>query len=63
MLVPHGPKTLSLASILLSVRYPDIKIYDLKPKDEKAELDIGLPSGEPVVLKSVFVVDDDEEDY
>lgn len=62
ILVPHGPKTLSLAAILLSVRYPDIKIYDLQSKDEKCDFEIGLPSGEPVILKSVFVRDDDDND-
>ena len=63
VLVPHGPKTLSLASILLSVRYPDIKIYDLLPKDDKSYPDIGLPSGDPVIVKSVFIVDEEDDDY
>ncbi len=63
VLVPHGPKTLGLASILLSVRYPDIKIYDLLPKDDKHIPDIGLPSGDPVIVKSAFILDDEEEDY
>ncbi|MFO7656713.1 MAG: hypothetical protein R6W78_06565 [Bacteroidales bacterium] len=62
VLVPNGPKTLSLASILLSVKYPDIKIFELHAKDEKYDFDIGLPGGDPVISKSVFVVDDEDED-
>ncbi|MBN2611950.1 MAG: hypothetical protein JXB00_10375 [Bacteroidales bacterium] len=63
VLVPNGPKTLSLASILLSVKYPDIKIFDLHAKDEKSDYDIGLPGGDPVVSKSVFAIDDEDDDY
>lgn len=61
ILVPQGPKPFSLASILLSVRYPDVMIYDLKSKDHKTKEDPGLPAGEPVILKSVFCLEEDED--
>jgi hypothetical protein len=59
ILVPQGPKTFILASILLSVRYPDVVIYDLKSKVSKTNKDQGLPAGEPVILKSVFCIEED----
>jgi hypothetical protein len=62
VLIPHGPKTFSLASILLSVRYPDVLIYDLKSKDTKNEADPGLPAGKPVILKSVFCMEEEDDD-
>ena len=62
VLVPQGPKTFGLASVLLSVRYPDVMIVDLKSKDHKVKADPGLPAGDPVILKSVFCIEE-EEDY
>jgi hypothetical protein len=61
ILVPLGPKPFSLASILLSVRYPDVMIYDLKPADNRIKEDPGLPAGEPVILKSVFCPEEDAD--
>lgn len=61
ILVPQGPKPFGLASVLLSVRYPDVMIYDLKPADNKTKEDPGLPAGEPVILKSVFCLEEDED--
>ena len=61
ILVPQGPKPFNLASILFSVRYPDVMIYDLKPKDKIRKEDPGIPAGEPVILKSVFCPEEDED--
>jgi len=61
ILVPQGPKPFGLASILLSVRYPDVMIYDLKSKNDKTLEDPGLPAGQPVILKSVFCLEEDED--
>lgn len=61
ILIPQGPKPFSLVSILFSVRYPDVLIYDLKSKENKTIEDPGLPAGEPVILKSVFCLDEDED--
>ncbi len=61
ILVPQGPKPLCLVSILLSVRYPDVMIYNLKSKDHKTKEDHGMPAGEPVILKSVFCPEEDED--
>lgn len=60
ILVPQGPKPFGLVSILLSVRYPDVMIYDLKPKEKKKQEDPGLPAGDPVILKSVFCLEEDD---
>jgi hypothetical protein len=62
ILIPQGPKTFGLASVLFSVRYPDVMIYDLKSSDHRLTEDPGFPSGDPVVLKSVFCVEEEEDD-
>ncbi len=61
ILVPLGPKPFALAAVLLSVRYPDVMICDLKSRDKKSREDDGLPTGEPVILKSVFCLEEDED--
>jgi hypothetical protein len=62
ILVPQGPKPFGLASVLFSVRYPDVAIYDLKSKGHKVKEDPGFPEGDPVILKSVFCMEE-EDDY
>jgi len=62
ILVPQGPKPFGLASVLFSVRYPDVTIYDLKSKGHKVKEDPGFPAGDPVILKSAFCLEE-EEDY
>ncbi|MBN2213848.1 MAG: hypothetical protein JW723_06345 [Bacteroidales bacterium] len=61
MLVPHGPKTFGLVSVLFAVRYPDTMIYDLKSGKQKVKDDPGDPAGEPVILKSVFSAEEEED--
>ena len=63
LLVPQGPKTFALSAILLSMRYPDIKILDLKSTAKPPNDDEGLPAGEPVIMKSIFCCEDDADDY
>ena len=62
-IVPQGPKTFGLTSILLSVRYPDINLWKLKSKEKKIVSDEGLADGEPIIIKSVFCPEDDLDDY
>lgn len=61
ILVPQGPKTFALASILLTTRYPDIKLMHVNAV-EKFPNDDGLPAGRPVIVKSVFYSDDEPDD-
>ncbi len=61
ILIPHGPKPFGLASVLFSVRYPDVAIYDLKSKEHKVKEDPGIPVGDPVILKSVFCLEEEDD--
>jgi hypothetical protein len=59
VIVPQGPKTFSMMSMLLSVRYPDVKLWEIILKDQKTNSDNGLPAANPVVVKVSFVNDED----
>ncbi len=63
ILVPQGPKTFALAAILLSIRYPDIMIMELKSTAGHHDDDEGIPAGEPVIMKSVFCSEEEADDY
>ncbi len=60
VIVPQGPKSFSLISSLLSIRYPDVKLWEiitaLKPDDPND----GAAEGEPIVLKVTFCRDEEE---
>ncbi|HJZ41487.1 MAG TPA: hypothetical protein VJ203_14060 [Bacteroidales bacterium] len=60
MIVPQGPKTFSMMAMLLSVRYPDIKLWEIIDRQKKPNADHGFAAAEPVVVKVTFA--DDEED-
>lgn len=60
MIVPNGPKTFSVMALLLSVRYPDIKLWELQEKSKNGKTGTGKPAGLPVVVKVCF--QDDDED-
>jgi hypothetical protein len=62
MIVPQGPKTFSMMSLLLSVRYPDLKLWEIILKDKKTNSDYGLPAANPVVVKVSFINDEAESD-
>jgi hypothetical protein len=62
MIVPQGPKTFSLMSLLVSVRYPDVKLWEIILGDPKANIEHGFPAANPVVIKVSFVNDDEESD-
>jgi hypothetical protein len=63
LIVPQGPKTFSMMSLLLSVRYPDIKLWEIVIKDPKADPDHGLPAANPIIVKVSFLHDEaDPED-
>jgi hypothetical protein len=51
ILISLGPKTFSLASLLLNARYPDIEIWSLFSSQHTFDL---KPSGAPIVYKAVL---------
>ncbi len=62
VIVPQGPKTFALSSLLLSIRYPDIKLWEIISRADKYNPGEGIASGEPVILKAIFCDDDEDED-
>jgi hypothetical protein len=62
LIVPQGPKSFSLVSSLLSIRYPDIKLWDIITTGKPADPNNGAAEGEPVVLKVTFCPEEEEED-
>jgi hypothetical protein len=60
MIVPQGPKVFSMMSMLLSVRYPDIKLWEIIAKEKQHNDDHGQPAGKPVVVKVSFLHDEIE---
>lgn len=62
MIVPQGPKTFALTSLLLSLRYPDIKLWEIISSAGKQNAEDGMASGESVILKTIFSNDDEDDD-
>jgi len=58
VIVPQGPKTFSIMSMLLSVRYPDIKLWEIVFKDHKPSPDHGNAAANPVIVKVSFINDE-----
>ncbi len=58
MIMPQGPKTFSMMSMLLSVRYPDVKLWEIILKDQKYSADHGTPAANPVIVKVSFISDE-----
>jgi len=58
VIVPQGPKTFSMVSMLLSVRYPDVKLWEIILKDQKNSPDHGQPAADPVIIKVSFINDE-----
>ncbi|HEX2396114.1 MAG TPA: hypothetical protein VHI78_12265 [Bacteroidales bacterium] len=58
VIVPQGPKTFSIMSMLLSVRYPDIKLWEIVFKDHKNSADHGDAAAKPVIVKVSFLNDE-----
>lgn len=58
VIVPQGPKTFSMVSMLLSVRYPDVKLWEIILKDQKYTPDHGQPAADPVIVKVSFINDE-----
>jgi hypothetical protein len=61
IIVPLGPKTFALTSLLLSLRYPDIKLWDITSKIYNYNPKAGKASGKPVILKATFCNDNEDE--
>jgi hypothetical protein len=59
IIVPQGPKTFSMMSLLVSVRYPDVKLWEIILKDRQISSDHGFPVGDPVLVKVSFINDDE----
>ena len=62
MIVPQGPKIFSMMSMLLSVRYPDVKLWEIILRQQKPGSDYGLPAADPVIVKATFVNEDNAID-
>jgi len=62
VIVPQGPKSFSLVSSLLSVRYPDIKLWEVITAVKSVDPNYGAAEGDPIVLKVTFCKDDEEEE-
>jgi hypothetical protein len=62
MIIPQGPKVFSMMALLLSVRYPDIKLWEIIGKNGLRAQGQGLPASEPVIVKAAFLDDEHEED-
>lgn len=62
MIVPQGPKTFSMISLLLSLRYPDIKLWEIVARDRRKEADHGVPAADPIIIKAVFLHDEADID-
>jgi hypothetical protein len=62
MIVPQGPKTISLISLLISVRYPDIKLWEIISNENNNLVDSGQSFTDPVVVKVTFIHDEMEMD-
>jgi hypothetical protein len=63
MIIPQGPKVFSMMALLLSVRYPDIKLWEIIGKNGVHAQGQGLPASDPIIVKASFLDDDhDDED-
>jgi hypothetical protein len=62
MIIPQGPKVFSMMALLLSVRYPDIKLWEIIGKNGRHAQGQGLPASDPVIVKASFLDDEQEED-
>lgn len=62
LIVPQGPKTFSMMSLLLSVRYPDIKLWEIVARKHNNDADHGLPAANPIIVKVSFLHDEAELD-
>ncbi|HLO59957.1 MAG TPA: hypothetical protein VK179_14510 [Bacteroidales bacterium] len=58
VILPQGPKTFSMMSMLLSVRYPDVKLWEIILKDLKINSEHGHPAANPVIVKVSFINDE-----
>jgi hypothetical protein len=61
MILPQGPKTFSMMSLLLSVRYPDVKLWEIIMR-EQAQCESETPVNDPIIVKTSFIGDDEEVD-
>ncbi|HEX2395118.1 MAG TPA: hypothetical protein VHI78_07210, partial [Bacteroidales bacterium] len=58
VIVPQGPKTFSIISMLLSVRYPDIKLWEIIFRDQVTSAHHGEAAATPVIVKVSFINDE-----
>ncbi len=58
VIVPQGPKTFSIMSMLVSVRYPDIKLWEIVMKDHINSPNHGDVAAKPVIVKVSFINDE-----
>jgi hypothetical protein len=60
VIMPQGPKSFSLVSSLLSIRYPDVKLWEIITAVKPTDPNNGVAEGDPIVLKVTFCPDDEE---
>jgi hypothetical protein len=61
MIIPQGPKIFSMMALLLSFRYPDIKLWEIIGKNSLREQGQAMPAADPIIVKASFLDDDDDE--
>jgi len=61
MIIPQGPKVFCMISLLISIRYPDIKLWEIIGKNRNTVQGKGLAASDPVIVKASFLDDDNEE--
>jgi hypothetical protein len=62
MVIPQGPKVFSMMALLLSIRYPDVKLWEIIRKNGRSDSGHGMPAANPVVVKVSFQ-DDEQDDW
>ena len=62
MIVPQGPKIFSMVALLVSIRYPDIKLWEIIPKSSSLNSEFGLPAAIPTIIKASFLDDDSTDE-
>jgi hypothetical protein len=62
MIIPQGPKVFSMMALLISIRYPDIKLWEIIGRNGMQAQGKGLPASDPVIVRVSFQDDDNEED-
>lgn len=58
VIITQGPKTFSIVAMLLAVRYPDIKLWEIVFNDNKVNSGQVNAAADPVIIKVSFINDE-----